>query len=161
MNKKYMLLAIPILGLFLMCSVMASDFSITGDRNTQVTLYTERISFDAWHSDGRAVELNPVTNKWSRGLEPQGKGSFMYSYDLNNSYGDYRKVINLKLKEVSSSEFGNWVYSSNKATGTYWIKGSMPLQLKDIVFNYRYNKLTKIVYISTPYLNTNLIVNNK
>jgi len=160
MNKKYLVVA-PLLGLLLICSVLASDYSITGDREDNNVYRIERVSFDSWHNDGRDSVFNPVTNKGSKGLLPQGRGSFMYSYTMNNSYGDYRKVITLNLIEEYSYDYGNWIYSYNTATGTYWVKGSAPIRLKDVVIDYWYNKETGRVSISTPYLYTGLITTNK
>lgn len=156
---KKILLTIPMI-MFLMMTVFALDYSITGDRKTKTTYYTEKVSFDAWHDDGRESVYNPLTKEWSRGLKSQGKGIFIYSYDLNNSYGDYKRTLNLNLKEIYSYNYGNYVYSVNEANGIYWVKGNLPITLKTTV-SYWYYRNGR-VSISTPYIYIgNLAVSEK
>lgn len=163
MKNKFNLTIISILiSAILVIPIMALDYSITGDKYSNTSNSIEKVSFDAWHGNGRASVYNPKTNKWSKGLSPQGKGTLLYSYEYKNSSGtDYRRTINLNLDETSIVNYGDWIKSVNLASGTIWNIGNKPIRLENVSFVYRYNINTKEVFIESPYLNRELVVKNK
>lgn len=145
---KKQILIIPML-LLLTMTVFAFDYSITGDKVVKTTCYDEKTSFDAWHND--AISEKKLS---------QGEGTLTYVYDTKKLCGNSRITLNLNLKETYSYNYGDWAYSVNKATGTYWVKGILPVKV-DTTVSYWYNKITGDTYIYTPYLVSNLISKNK
>jgi len=147
MKKQYTLFAIPLLALLLICSVMASNYSITGVSNTN----TEKVSFNAWHSDGRA------STSCSRGLAPQGQGSFGYTFSSGNS----REVLNLNLVETSEIQMDSWTYVTATGSGTHWFQGSMPVSVRNIPVSYWFNSATGQAVVQTPYDMETIAITNK
>lgn len=141
MNKKYAIFSIPLLGLFLICSVMAFDYSIRG--NDIINKYGNNYSIDVslWHSDGKPVTCYKP-NWCSNGISSQGKGSIQIS-SLDKGF-DYK--VNLHLDEYHVNFIDGRAYVNSIAKGTYWFKGIIPQRI-EMPITYIYDKNTNRVSI--------------
>ena len=139
MNKKYALLAVPILGLFLMCSVMAFDYSVRGTDVIKLYSTDYKVDISLWHNDGREPTCyTPL--RCSNGINPQGQGTIQIKSLTKGFY----YTLNLNLNEQETTAIGNQVFVKTEATGTFWVKGMKPQSVK-IPLQYVYNTELKTV----------------